>query len=605
MKLVVAISAATWLICANAYSATSLTVYGEAKYKDGFACFDYVNQNAPKGGRLNLGHHIAFDSLNGFALKGTKAPGIFGGGGIFKDRVADITLDSLMTPSLDEPQALYPLIAESVEEASDFSWVEFTLNPKAKFHDGSPITVEDVIFTFHILPEKGDPSFKIMLAPLQKVEKTGEYKVRFTLKQPDLRQFPLTLAEMPILSKAYWSQPEHALDKPALTPPLGSGPYKIIAVDASRSVTFERVKDYWAKDLPVNRGQNNFDIVHYQVYRDTTVALEGIKSGQYDLRSENISRNWATAYNIPAVRDGKLIKQLVPHKLPTGNQAFLFNTVRYPDRVLREAVGLAFDFEWTNHTIFFDAYTRNSSFFQNTEFAAQGKPSQAELTLLEPFRKQLPEEVFNEAYQPPHTNGKNSIRANLLKAQTLLEKAGYKLKDNKLIDPRTGQPIRFSFLYYEPSFNRVFMPFINNLKRLGIDASVRTVEVAQYQLLLDNKDFDIGVMYYNNGLFYPGAEQRAVWSCETAKQTGSSNIAGICNPALESIFPKLEEAKTLEELQTAARALDRVLNAEYYTIPQFHLSGYRLVYWDKFMKPKQPTAFDPGISTWWMKPEKQ
>lgn len=582
----------------------ALVMYGEPKYKAGFTHFDYVNPDAPKGGRINLGYFLPFDTVHAYALKGTKAPGTYGTDHKYRGRVTSLVYDSLMVPSLDEPMTLYGLIAESVEVAEDFSWVEFTLRKQARWHDGTPLTVDDVVFTFGILPEKGDPSFKVLLQQVKTVEKTGPGRVRFTFTTANSRKLPLIVAQIPILPKSvYTGEDARAFDRSTLEPALASGPYRITQVDQGRTIAFERVKDYWAKDLPVNRGQDNFDIIHFQAFRDSTVALEGIKSGQYDIREENISRNWATAYDTPAVRSGHLIKQFIPHKLPTGNQAYVLQTKRFPDRRVREAIGLAFDFEWTNRVIFYGAYSQNTSFFENTDFAARGLPSEAELALLEPFRNDLPGALFTEEFKVPTTeSGTTTIRDNLLKAQHLLNEAGYKIgEDGWRIDPQTGEPMHLSFLYYEPSFSRVFAPMIDNLRKLGIHADIKIVEIAQHQLLLDNHNFDIAIWWFNNGVFFPSIEQRNFWSCATAEVVGSVNFGQVCHPAIESLLGKIEQADTLEELQAAARALDRVLLWEHYTIPQYHISGFRLVHWDKFHKPATPASYDIGMSTWWMK----
>lgn len=586
----------------------ALTMFGEPKYAADFAHFDYVNPRAPKGGRINLDYFLPFDTVHAFAMKGTKAPGTYGTGHSFRTRARDITYDALMTPSLDEPETAYGLIAESVEVAKDFSWVEFTLRPQARWHDGTPITVEDVIFTFAILPEKGDPAFKVALGQFGKVEQTGERKVRFHFTVKNFRQLPLIAAQIPILpKKVYTGDNARAFDRSTLQPALGSGPYRITAVNQGRSITYERVKDYWAQDLPVMKGQNNFDIIHFQTFRDTTVALEGIKAGRYDLREENVSRNWATAYDTPAVRNGSLIKQFIPHKLPTGNQAFILQTERIPDRRVREAIGLAFDFEWTNRVIFYGAYAQNSSFFQNTDFAARGLPDEGELALLEPFRDILPPALFTQEYKVPTTeSGDTTIRDNLLKAQRLLNEAGYVLdKNGHRVHKDTGEPLRLSFLYYKADFSRVFAPMINNLKRLGIPATIQTVEIAQYQLLMDNKDFTVGIWWYNNGVFFPSIEQRSYWSCGTAEVVGSVNFSKVCNPAVDAMIEQIEKAETLEELRTASRALDRILLWEHYTIPQYHKNGFNLIHWDKFEKPEIAASYDLGVSTWWAKPERE
>lgn len=582
----------------------ALTMFGEPKYPANFDHFDYVNPDAPKGGRLNLGYFIPFDTVHAFALKGSKAPGTYGTDHTFRDRVTDITYDTLMVPSLDESQTLYGLIAESVELAEDYSWVEFTLNPKARWHDGSPITVDDVVFTFEILPEKGDPAFKVLLQQVKSVKKVSDDAVRFTFTTKDFRKLPLIVAQIPILpKKVYTGDGAREFDKSTLEPALASGPYRFSDVNIGRSVTYERVKDYWAQDLPSMKGQNNFDVIHFNTFRDTTVALEGIKSGQYDLREENVSRNWATAYDIPAVHNGQLIKQFVPHKLPTGNQAYVLQTKRYPDRRVREAIGLAFDFEWINRVIFYGAYERNTSFFENSQFAARGLPSEDELKLLEPYRDILPPEVFTQEYRITTTeSGDTTIRDNLLKAQKLLNEAGYVLnEDGQRVNKETGEPLTAEFLYYDPSFNRVFAPMINNLKKLGIPATIKTVEIAQHQLLLDNKSFSIAIWWYNNGVFFPSIEQRNFWSCSTAQVVGSVNFGEVCNPAVDAMINRVEQAATLDELLAASHALDRILLWEHYTIPQYHVKGFRLVHWDKFNKPKTPASYDMGVSTWWMK----
>ncbi|MCH2547074.1 MAG: extracellular solute-binding protein [Alphaproteobacteria bacterium] len=582
----------------------ALTMFGKPKYKKGFEHFDYVNPKAPRGGRLNLGYFLPFDTVHAFALKGTKAPGNYGTDHTFRDRVNDITYDSLMVPSLDEPQTLYGLIAESAELAKDFSWVEFTLREEAEWHDGSPITVEDVIFTFTILPEKGDPSFKILLQQLKEVKRTGLNSVRLSFTTKNFRKLPLIVAQIPILpKKVYTGEDAREFDRSTLVPALASGPYRITDVDQGRTITYSRVADYWAQDLPVMRGQNNFDTIHFTTFRDGTVALEGIKSGQYDLREENVSRNWATAYDTPATQNGSLIKQFVPHKLPTGNQSFVLQANTYPDRKVREAIGLAFDFEWTNRVIFYGAYEQNTSFFENTSFAARGLPSEEELKLLEPYRDSLPPQLFTSEFKVPTTeSGDTTIRDNLLKAQRLLNEAGYVLNDDGVREHKeTGEPLTATFLYYEPSFSRVFAPMVNNLKKLGIPADIKIVEIAQHQLLLDNKDFSIGVWWYNNGVFFPSIEQRNYWSCATAEVVGSLNYGEICNPAVDAMITRIEQAQTLEELETAAHALDRILLWEHYTIPQYHVKGFRLVHWNKFHKPETAPSYDMGVSTWWMK----
>lgn len=588
--------------CPSTGKQHALTLFGEPKYPPGFSHFNYVNPSAPKGGRINLGYFLPFDTVHAFAMKGSKAPGTSATDHDFRDVLRDMVYDPLMVPSLDEPQAVYSLIAETAEVGCNNAWVEFTLRPEARWHDGTPITVDDVLFTFRILPEKGDPAYKVAFAPIKEVVRTGEHSIRFLFKEPYLREMPMMVASIPILPKAYWEVEKRDFSKSTLIPPLASGAYRISNVDIGRTVTYERVKDYWAQDLPVNKGQNNFDIVHFQSFRDPTAALEGIKSGHYDVREENISRSWATAYEIDALKQGKLVKTLIPHENPTGNQAFIFNTERYPDRRVREAIALAFDFEWTNRVIFYNTYTRNYSFFGNTPFAATELPSEAELALLEPYRAQLPEEVFTKVYHPPTTEGNGTtLRNNLIHAQKLLNEAGYIIKNGQRVHKDTGQVLSISFLYTQAGSGRVIAPFIHNLQRLGIQAQMQYVEIAQYGILTDNKDYDAIIWWYNPGVAFPGNEQRQYWGCSTVNEPGSANFAKVCTPLIDMLIEKIEQANTLEELKTAARALDRVLLWEHYSIPQYHLSAFRLIYWDKFGRPAVAPTYDKGVSTWWAK----
>jgi len=564
-------------------------LYGEPKYKDGFSHFDYVNPNAPKGGELKLAALFSFDSLNPFILKGVKAPGL---GYIF---------ESLMVASLDEPQTQYGLIAESIDFPEDRSSATFILRKEARWWDGQPITPEDVIYSFTALRDEGDPTFRILYAPFEKVEKTGERKVTFTFTEKNNRELPSLAASMPILPKHYYEKA--TFNQTTLTPPLGSGPYKIASVDQGRSLVYERVKDYWGKDLPVNRGQNNFDRVRYDVYLDETVALEALKAGQYDMREEYIARNWATAYDHPAVKEGRLKKLEIPNKIPQGMQSFVFNERRakFADPRVREAIGLTLDFEWMNKQYFFGAYKRNTSFFKATAFEAQGLPGEDELKLLEPFRDQLPTRLFTEPFQVPVTDGSGNNRTNLIRAQQLLNEAGYLIRDGKRIDPATDKQMKVEFMLNQPTFLRVVAPMRKALEKLGIDSTVRSVDDSQYQKRLETHDFDIITQIINRGVNFPGNEQRQRWHSSQADIQGSDNIIGLKMPVVDALIDALTQAKDLEALTAAGRALDRVLLWNYTVIPNWHIDRFRLAVWDKFGMPEIAPDYALGTNSWWMK----
>lgn len=583
------------LAFAPAYAAShALTLFEEPKYKAGFTHFDYVNPHAPKGGLVRLDYPAAFDSLNPYILKGVPAPGMGG-----------LVFESLMTRSLDEPQAYYPLLAQSVDYNREAGTLSFTLNRKARWHDGTPVTADDVVFSFHILTTKGDPVYKLQYAAVEKVEKTGDRRVTFTFNDPRNRDIPFLIAGMPVLSKVWFEG--HAFDKPSLTPPLGSGPYKVGKVVAGRSITFERVADYWGAAIPTQIGQYNFDQIRYDVYRDSTVAIEAFKSHEYDLHEEYIARNWATAYNGAAFERGEIIKYSAPNKIPRGMQAFIYNLRRdkFKDRRVREAIAATLDFEWMNRTIFFDAYDRNTSFFQNTRFAATELPDKAELELLEPYRDILPPEVFTRIYTPPTTDGTGNEREELLRAQKLLNEAGWHInKDGWRENEETGEIMSIEFLSSQKTFERVVGPMIRNLKRLGIQASYRLVDDAQYMKRMEHKDFDITSVWWNMGLIYPGNEQISYWLSSQADAPGSQNLSGMKNPAIDAILQKLVGAKNLQELETAAHALDRVLLWEQVIIPHWSISTFRVVFWNIFAMPDVRPTYDLGFATWWMKEKK-
>src|SRR5690606_19770622 len=441
-----------------------------------------------KGGTVTYAAIGTFDSLNPFILKGTAAAG------------SSLPFETLLVSSQDEAFTMYGLIAETITVPENRSWVEFTLRPQARWHDGEPITVEDVIFSFRTLKEKGHPFYRAYYANVETVEKVGERKVRFTFGGGDNRELPLIIGQMPVLPKHYWEGRD--FEQTTLEPPLGSGPYRIEKVDSGRSITLKRVEDYWGKDLPVNVGQNNFDRIRYEYYRDSTVALQALFAGGIDFRLENTAKLWATAYDVPQVRDGRIVKEMIPNQLPTGMQGFAYNIRReiFKDPRVRQALAYAFDFEWTNETLFYGQYARTESYFSNSELASRGLPTGEELEILERFRGRIPEEVFTQEYEAPSTEGPGGLRANLLKAMKLLEEAGWVIEDRRRVNAATGRPFEFEILLNNPDFERICQPFVQNLARLGINARIRTVDTAQYQNRMDNFDFDMTVEVFPQSL---------------------------------------------------------------------------------------------------------
>lgn len=569
----------------------ALALHGEPKYGQDFQHFDYVNPNAPKGGHVRLSQTGTFDNLNQFILKGVSAAGL---GGLY---------DTLTYHCDDEAFSEYGLLAETIEVAPDNSWVAFTLRPQARFQDASPVTPADVIFTFETLKTKGHPFYQAYYANVDKVESSGERTVKFSFASNDNRELPLILGQMPVLSKAYWSTRDFG--KTTLEPPLGSGPYKVAAVDPGRSITYRRDPDYWGAELAVNVGRNNFDTIRYDYYRDGTVALEAFKAGEYDFRPENVSKNWASGYESLALKQGLIKRESIPHEQPTGMQGFVFNTRREVFRVarVRQALAYGFDFEWTNKNLFYGAYTRTKSYFSNSELASEGLPSEQERKILEPYRGRIPDEAFNKAYEPPSTQGAGKLRANLRQALRLLKEVGWEIKKGRLVNVKTGKPMRFEMLLVSPAFERVGLAFKQNLKRLGIDMSVRTVDSAQYQKRVDDFDFDMIVASLGQSLS-PGNEQRDFWHSERADIPGSRNLAGIKDPVVDELVELVIQAPDRESLINRTRALDRVLLWGHYVIPHWHIRDFRVAYWNKFSRPKTSPRYALGFDTWWVDPQK-
>jgi microcin C transport system substrate-binding protein len=567
-----------------------LAMHGDLRYPPDFAHFGYVNPAAPRGGRMRLGVvEASFDSFHPFIIKGNPAAGI------------TQIYDTLMVNAADEPFSEYGLLAESVQTPADRSWVLFQLRPEARWHDGKPVTPEDVIWTFETLLEKGQPFYRFYYGSVDQVEKRGERGVYFHFAAGSNRELPLILGQLPVLPKHWWQ--DRDFEATTLDRPLGSGPYRVGEFEAGRFVEYQRVPEYWGRDLPVQRGRHNFDRLRSEYFRDATVALEAFKGGHYDFRLENSAKDWATAYQTPDVESGRIVKEEVPYGMPAGMQGFAMNLRRplFEDRRVREALALAFDFEWSNQALFYGQYTRTRSYFENSELAAQGLPSPPERALLEPFREQLPEQVFTTAFQPPTTDGSGSNRANLRRAAELLAEAGWKVEDGKR--RRDGQAFAFEILLSSPQFERVVLPYKNNLAKIGIDASVRTVDTSQYRRRMDSFDFDMMVAVFPQSES-PGNEQREFWSSEAAEREGSRNLLGLRSPVVDALVEKLIAAPDRESLIHASRALDRVLQWGHYVVPNWFLAKQRIAYWNRFGMPDVVPKAGVQLDAWWWDADK-
>ena len=572
----------------------ALSLTGPPIYGADFKQLDYVNVDAPKGGHVRMAVAPGtFDSLNPYIVKGTSASGM------------TLVYENLMASTWDDISAEYALIAESVTVPDDQSWAEFSINPLARWHDGVPITPEDVVFSFNTIMEHGSPRYQLYYRNVVKAEIVGERTVRFTFDQAGNRELPQITGQLPVLPKHFWEGRDFS--QPTLERPLGSGPYKVSDVQPGRSLTLERVADYWAKDLPINLGQNNFDKISWEYYRDSKIAIEALKAGEYDFRLENSSKDWATEYAFPARQRGDFVAEELKHSRPTGMQAFVFNTRRaiFNDRDVRKALSYAFDFEWTNKTLFYGQYARTQSFFSNSELASSGLPSEDELALLEPFRDLLPEAVFTEAYEAPKTDGSGNNRMNLRQAAMLLRKAGWVIKDGMLANKATGVPFSFEILLVQPSMERVVGPMVENLKILGVRASIRVVDSAQYQSLLEAKQYDM-IVYSWGQSQSPGNEQRNYWGSVSMDQPGSRNYAGISHSAIDALIDTIIYAPDRQSLVAATQAMDRILLQMHYVIPMQHSSTFRLGYWDRFARPDVAPPYHHGFPyTWWIDPEKE
>ncbi len=566
------------------------SIHGNPKYPSNFTHFGYTSPEAQKGGVLRLAVPGTFDSLNPYIITG-----VVGAGHGF-------VFTTLMKQSQDELSTIYPYVAESYDVAPDKSSITFTIRADACFHDNTPITPEDVIFSFETLTQKGNPMFKNLFADVIKAEKVGDQGVKFTLSKTQNRELPLVLGvNLPLLSKAFYTI--HDFSKPSLISPLGAGPYQYETIEPGRSITLKRVQNWWGENLPVNKHMYNFDSIKFDYFRDPNVAFEAFKLGEIDFRQENVAKLWATAYTFAAFKKGLVIKRETAHEIPLGTMGFFLNT-RKPelqDPKVREAIGYALDFEWINKNLFHDSYTRHKSYFSNSPFASSGLPSKEELKILEPFKDKLPSRLFKEPFTLPTTDGSGNIRENMKKANLLFKEAGYEIRHGKLIHLATGKPLKLEIISNVPTMEKTSLNFIKNLRAMGIEAKFRILDSSQYMERMHSFDFDIltGIVMQSNN---PGNEQLNFWGSKAAEEPGSSNYFGIKDPVVDHLIDLVIAATTYEELVERVHALDRVLLWGFYTIPHWSLKEFRYAYWNKFKYPSKSPLYDIGIETWWIDP---
>ncbi|WP_240454040.1 extracellular solute-binding protein [Halomonas sp. NO4] len=566
-----------------------LALYDEPALPADFAHFPYVNPDAPKGGSMTQAAvGSSFDSTNPFIIRGTPAAGV------------SVIYDTLLEGNPDEPFSVYGLLAEGIRLDPDRHWIEFDLRPEARFQDGEPVTAEDVVFSFNLLIEEGNPFYRSYYAEVENVEALDEQTVRFTFRSNESRELPLIVGQLPILPKHYWV--ERDFTSPTLDRHPGSGPYRIAEVEPGRRIVYARDPDYWGRDLPVNRGRHNIDRRIYDYYRDRDIAWEAFKAGIIDYRTDARAATWAIGYDFPAYHDGLVKRLTVPDGQPATMQAFIYNLRRdkFSDRRVREALALTFDFPWLNANLFYDSYRRTRSYFQNSEMAAEGMPSEAELALLTPHRDSLPPEVFEAALPIDHPD---ELRERLRHAYELLQAAGYVVEEGRLIHSETGRPLSLEVLLFDTGMERVVQPMLRNMARLGVEGSIRIVDINQYLNRLRNFDFDMVVGQFpqsNN----PGNEQREYWTSDYAETPQSRNLMGLARPSVDALVDHLIRADSRAELNTATRALDRVLRWLFITIPHYHSGETRIGLWDKFSYPEPFPEYGFDLAAWWVDAER-
>jgi microcin C transport system substrate-binding protein len=564
----------------------ALSLLGEPSLPADFTHWPWVNPDAPKGGEIILTALGSFDTFNAYVLRGTPAVGL------------PNLYDTLLKSSADEASTEYCHLAAAIEQPADRMGVTFELREQACFHDGRPVTAADVVWTFNTLRQHGRPFFRAYWADVAEVVAEGPRRVVFRFRTNENRELALILGQLPVMPQHWWEGRDFA--RPLMEAPLGSGPYRLERFDTGRSLTYRRVPDYWGRDLPTARGTGNFDIMRYEYFRDATVALEAFKAGQIDFRTENIAKEWATAYDFPAVQRGLVKRDEIRHELPTGMQAFAVNLRRplFQDARVRRALIEVFDFEWMNANLFYGSYARTRSYFSNSELASSGVPDGRELEILQAYKGRVPEALFTEEYQLPVTDGSGNNRDGLRRGLDLLRQAGWSVRNRRLVNAE-GQPFAFEILLNGPSFERVALPYVQNLQRLGMDVRVRTVDPAQYQVRIDAFDYDMTVEAQGQSLS-PGNEQRDYWTCARAQDPGSQNIAGICNPVVDELVEMIVNAPDRDELVARTRALDRVLLWNDYMVPHWHSRTFRIAYWDKFGRPPRNPRYALALDSWWV-----
>ena len=576
----------------SAMAAHGVSLDGTLKYPPHFKGFEYTSAKAVPGGTLTLHSLGGFDKMNPYTLKGT-AP----------DKIGGLLFESLTTQSLDEPFAQYGLLASDIQIAADGLSVTYQIHAEARFSDGSPVTAEDVAFSLKTMQSsKAHPLYQSYWRDIQTTTILDTHRIRFDFSKKN-RELPLISGELPIFSRAFFEK--HPFDAGDLTVPVGSGPYTVKSFDAGKNIMYQRNPDYWGKHLPVRRGTNNFERIVIKYFKDPVVALEGFKAGEFDFMFENNSKQWARDYVGAKFKEGRIRKEKLPHKRGAGMQGWVFNLRRpiFQDKRVRQALTLAFDFEWSNENLFYGQYRRSDSFFSNSELAARGKPSAKELALLEPFRTQLDPIVFQEPVSPPSTLPPRSLRHNLRQAVKLLKKAGWQVDKKGRLSNKTGQPFEIEMLLASPAFERVMAPYAANLKKLGVTLNYRTVDLSLYQRRLDTFDYDMIVDVFSQSQS-PGNEQRDMWHSSSVSIPGSRNHMGLNDPVVDALVEKIIYADTREALITACHALDRVLLAGHYLVPNWYLAYHRIAFWNRFARPEQtPLYFSPEdwLISWWIR----
>ncbi|USD62569.1 ABC transporter substrate-binding protein [Vibrio sp. SCSIO 43140] len=581
---------ASGVMAANVVETTSLTGFGTAKYPQDFQHFDYVNPEAPKYGKVTFGQMGTFDNFNRYASRGQPAAAT---GELY---------DPLMLPSSDEIDSYYPLIAEKVRYADDYSWLELDINPNARFSDGVPITAKDVEFTFDKFMKEGVPQFRAYYKDVKSVKATSKLTVRIEMSVPNKEKLFGLAQGTRVLPEHFWKDKNFA--EPLNEPPVGSGAYKIVDYKMGQSLTYALDENYWAKDLPVNVGRNNFKTIQYDYYRDDTVMLEAFKAGEFDLRQENSAKFWASSYTGANFDRGFIKKEEIEHHKPMATQGFVFNIERpvFSDPKVREALSYAMDFEWMNRNMFYDQYTRTRSYFQNSDYEAKGLPSSAELEVLNKYKGKIPERVFTDEYNPPVTDGSGRIRPQMRKAFALLKEAGWELKNKVMTNVETGQPLSFELLMYSPTTERIAIPVQKNMRAMGIDMRIRTVDTTQYLKRWRDRDYDMISSSYS-AQRYPSSNLKIVWNSNFIDST--YNQAGVKDPVIDELTDLIADSQDdPERLLVLGRSLDRVLQWNYFVIPQWHIKKYRVATWDKFERPDVLPTYDLGIDTWWVSEEK-